>query len=180
MSLVTIALGFLIGVGWMRSRRRIPTGLSQLPTAAVDVEGGGPSSTSGPAWVACATACGDLAAVANLFSARYRLVLVAPETQLGFETQGHPCFRATSTDRLDVERMARALSRTDGAPVAVLICCAETLSDPGAIQPPPVVALSDGLGLSAWLIVLDPGERPADVPFASWRRVGSSWTRTDS
>jgi len=173
-----LAVAFLLGVGWNRGRRRVPRGLEQMPAMGLGADG--PTPTDGPAWVSMPSACSDLASVVNRFAVRYRTVLVADASEVGFSTSGHPSFVANSPDRLEVERMARALSRTDGAPVVVLVCCASTLTDPGAIQPPPVVALADGLGQCAWLVVVDPGACPDEVPFTRWRLVGGTWERVTS
>jgi hypothetical protein len=106
------------------------------------------------------------------------VVLVAAESELAIESRGHPCYRARSTDRLDVERTVRSLSRTDGAPVVVLLCGVDSLHDPGAIEPPSVVALADGLGSSAWLVVLDAEPCPGAVEFDRWQIKADRWTRT--
>ncbi len=67
------------------------------------------------------------------------------------------------------------LARTEGAPVAVLILGAETVTDPGAVAPDALGKLSRGLPPGVWMGVVLGMEEPLASWMPVWRVSGPPW-----
>lgn len=159
-----IAVGLVLGAAgaaWLaRPPRGLPPGVELLPSAPLF--DGGPVAGGPPAGIRAEAPQRVAAQLLPLLARTHRVLFVAPtETQVT-PVLAHPVYRIAETDRIAVEDAARALARRPGAPLAVLVVGAGTVTDRGGVAGAPLALLSDGIGDRAWLVVV--AEPDADLP----------------
>ncbi|MDP2312279.1 MAG: hypothetical protein Q8P41_05185 [Pseudomonadota bacterium] len=172
--LVAFALGAGGAVLLRRRAARLPASLVVHP--APPLLPGGPTLADGPVALRADDPLALAAAILPALARQRRVVLVAPPDAALPPVADGPVYRAALTDCEEVEAAVRALARTPGPPVAVLVVGDSTLTDPGAVAPDAVRKLREGLGAGVWLGVLVAGPAPAGLP--SWTATGPPWALT--
>lgn len=167
--LFAVVLGVGGGWAWRRRAERLPATL--LPVPAPALLPGGPG-LSDPACALRTDTPEALAAALLPTIARHRRVVVvaAPDVPLPDVSDG-PIYRAASGDCEEIEAAVRALARTPGPAVAVLVV-GDALTDAGAVAPAPVRKLREGLPVGVWMGVVA-ARVPEGLP--AWEVEGPPW-----
>jgi hypothetical protein len=171
-----LAVALLAGLGlvggWVlvRSRSRLPASLRVLP--APPLLPGGPTLADHAVAVQAADVAGVGGALLLALAHHRRVVVVASaSTPLPLVGDG-PVYTSMGHDCEEVEAATRALARTAGPAVAVLVL-GDILSDDGAVAPAALRQLREGLPVGVWLGVVTAGDLPEGL--AGWVAEGPPW-----
>jgi hypothetical protein len=164
LALVAAALLGGLGVVALRWRtRRLPRSLVPHPSPAMYP--GGPTFSEPAVWLKSADPAAVVRAVLPILARTRRVVFVAGD--LVIPPVDGPVYRCTATDCEAVEAAARALARTPGPPLTVLLL-EGSLDDQGAVAPDPAGRLRDGLPATVNVIVAGSGPGPGGFAAHDW------------
>jgi hypothetical protein len=168
--LVAFALGAGGVLAFQRRGARLPALLQLQPSPPLLP--GGPGLADGPVAVCVSDPVAFAATLLPALARHRRVVLVAPAGAAFPPVPDGPVYRSAGFDCQEIEAAVRALARTAGPPVAVLVV-GEGLTEPGAVAPDPVRTLRAGLGAGVWFGVVTAGDAPNG--FLTWTASGPPW-----
>jgi len=175
LSPVALLVAFALGVGgvlaFQRRATRLPALLQLQPAPPLLPDG--PGVADSPVAVCVPDPVAFAHALLPALARHRRVVLVAPAGATFPPVADGPVYRSAAFDCQEIEAAVRALARTPGPAVAVLVV-GEGLTDPGAVAPDPLRTLREGLGAAVWLGVVTAG--PAPAGFAVWTTSGPPWS----
>ncbi len=167
------ALGLIGANALLRRAPRLPASLRPLP--APPLLPGGPSLADLSVAIEAPDPDALAAALLPALARHRRVVVVAPRAlELPPMAEG-PVYRVDGADCEIVEAAVRALARTPGPGLAVLVIGSNTLVDPGAVAGDPVTKLRGGLPPGVWMAVIGERESSDARALSRWTAAGPPW-----